>query len=721
MSEENSQEPPKDPPADPPEAAAQGDPRELLTTANGASGPARNAWLAFLGLLAYLLITLAGVTHVDLLLNSPVTLPIANVKIPLFSFFLAAPFLFVLVHLGLLVQHAMLAHKYHHFSEAIAAGETVIFEEKNAKGEVERITARDHPDRRLVHNYVFSQLLAGPKAPFLLEMLMRLMVFMTLSLLPVLVLLYFQIKFLPSHDVAITHAHRLAIVIDLALLFIVRPYIAMPYLRPQGRKVKLGSKNWRWEISTTSLGITGTLSVLALLFSLLVATVPHGCAWPFGTQSDDCFSLDRMMAKVGSVEVTSGELTRDVFAPTKWLFEGKPDRTTGAPESIFSRNLVVTDRDLVEKKTFEAGETSLPLRGRDLRFAVLDRSDLRRADLFGSDLRGLSGSATQFDHGEFGPARLQGANLSLARMRGANLEGAQMQGANLEEAQMQGANLSSARLQGARLSYTRLQDGDLSRAQLSGADLGAALLQGARLGGATMHGVDLHDAEMQGVDLSSAQMHGADLRTAQLQGADLSSAQLQGADLRFAHLQGASLVGTRLQGADLRNAKMQTADLSAAHVWQTGPPEDKDMAFAISVRRSDIAPLGPDGRKALEALLAGTADQSLRKRLRQRLGRLLSDELDNTWKGSGEHEFWVGWSNRPKPDPAAFANYLTNLACSEHTGGYVVKGVARRLPGAEDDYAKLVATILIEEDGCPSARHLSEDLRVVLKRFVAVR
>ena len=47
----------------------------------------------------------------DLLLNSPVTLPIVNVQIPLFSFFLAAPYLFLLVHLGLLVQHAMLAHK----------------------------------------------------------------------------------------------------------------------------------------------------------------------------------------------------------------------------------------------------------------------------------------------------------------------------------------------------------------------------------------------------------------------------------------------------------------------------------------------------------------------------------------------------------------------------------------------------------------------------------
>ena len=92
---------------------------ELLRSANGASGTARNSWLAFMALITYLLVTIAGVTHVDLLLNSPITLPIVNAKIPLFSFFLVAPFLLLLIHLGLLVQHAMLAHKLAHFSIGI--------------------------------------------------------------------------------------------------------------------------------------------------------------------------------------------------------------------------------------------------------------------------------------------------------------------------------------------------------------------------------------------------------------------------------------------------------------------------------------------------------------------------------------------------------------------------------------------------------------------------
>ena len=190
---------------------------------------ARTAWLASLGLLTYLLVNLAGVTDKDLLLNSPVALPIVNVRIPLFSFFLAAPFLLVLVHLSLLLQHVMLAHKYQHFSAALA-------ERENGPG-------CDHPDRRLVHGYVFSQLLAGAEAPWLLQMLMRLMIFITLSLLPVLVLLFFQIKFLPFHGVAITHAHRFAILLDLVLLLVVRPFIAMPSRRPV-RAFSDGSKTY---------------------------------------------------------------------------------------------------------------------------------------------------------------------------------------------------------------------------------------------------------------------------------------------------------------------------------------------------------------------------------------------------------------------------------------------------------------------------------------------
>src|SRR5262245_57871869 len=74
----------------------------FLDEANGASDPASSAWLAFLALLTYLLVTLAGVSHKALLLDSAVQLPIVvNLNIPLRSFCHYAPTLLFLVYLSL--------------------------------------------------------------------------------------------------------------------------------------------------------------------------------------------------------------------------------------------------------------------------------------------------------------------------------------------------------------------------------------------------------------------------------------------------------------------------------------------------------------------------------------------------------------------------------------------------------------------------------------------
>ena len=175
----------------------------FLDEANGASDPASTAWLAFLALLTYLLVTLAGVSHKALLLDSPVQLPIVvNVDIPLRSFFQYAPALLLLVYLSLLIQHVILARKYRKFKEAITP--------------YERETRTEHPARERVHSYVFSQILVGPKPSPITNFLMRLIVYVTFTILPLITLLYFQIKFLPYHEVWITYWHRIAVILGLA-------------------------------------------------------------------------------------------------------------------------------------------------------------------------------------------------------------------------------------------------------------------------------------------------------------------------------------------------------------------------------------------------------------------------------------------------------------------------------------------------------------------------
>ena len=186
-----------------------------------------------------MVVTLAAVSHKALLLNSPVKLPIINADIPLVGFFQYAPLLFLLVYLSLLVQHVVLARKYRKFTDAIAP--------------YEMETGTEHPLRERVHSYVFSQIAAGPKPNLITKFMMQLIVYVTFSVLPIITLLYFQIKFLPYHDVSITYWHRLAVILGFAMLILLTPL--MQNTGPARRRwdIKVGPQAEAWEASGTQV------------------------------------------------------------------------------------------------------------------------------------------------------------------------------------------------------------------------------------------------------------------------------------------------------------------------------------------------------------------------------------------------------------------------------------------------------------------------------------
>ena len=444
------------------------DAKELLDEANGASDPASSAWLAFLALLTYVVVTLASVSHKNLLLNSPVRLPIINADIPLVGFFQYAPALLLLVYLSLLVQHVILARKYRKFTDAIASHEME--------------TGTEHPARERVHSYVFSQILAGPRPNRITKFMMQLIVYVTFAILPIATLLYFQIKFLPYHEVSITYWHRIAVILGFAMLILLTPLMQNT---GQARRwdIKVGPQAEAWEASGTQVLLVLLLLPLVAGFSWLIATVPN--EW-----------IDRRLGFVAPASVRVGaEEEAKLLNPLvrRIVYDRLPkdnDKGWWRRWLLSYRVLIVEDTDLGADE-----DAKIVLRERNFRFALLSRSDLHRADLTWADLRA--------------------AQMWKTHAKG-KLKDAQLQGAFLQEAQLQGAQLSSAQLQGA----------DLSNAQLQGADLSYANLQGADLRGAELQGADLSYANLQGADLKGAQLQGAKLEAAQLQGADLTSAEI---------------------------------------------------------------------------------------------------------------------------------------------------------------------------------------------------
>jgi uncharacterized protein YjbI with pentapeptide repeats len=442
------------------------DVKGYLDEANATSEPARTAWLAFLLLVTYVIVTLASVSHKDLLLNSPVRLPIINTEIPLVGFFQYAPAMLLLVYLSLLVQHVIVARKYRRFTDAVVS--------------LEHESGIEHPARERVHAYAFSQILAGPRPHRITKLMMQLIVYVTFALLPIATLLYFQIKFLPYHEVWITYWHRLAVILGFAMLILLTPI--MQHAPPKRRwDVRLGPPAEAWEVSGRQVVMILLLLPVVLGFSWVIATIPD--EW-----------IDRRLGFVAPASAAIGpageaKLLNPIVR--RAFYDRLPDDGSKGWWRRFLlsyRVLIVEDTDLGVE-----APANLVLRERDFRYALLNRSDFHRADLTWADLRAAQLWRTTM-RGKLNDTQLQGAVLKEA----------ELQGAQMASASLQGANLTLAALQGAILSYARLQGANLRGAQLQGADLQFAQLQGADLEGAQLQDTDLEGAELEGAVMSGA-------------------------------------------------------------------------------------------------------------------------------------------------------------------------------------------------------------------------
>src|SRR5690606_26427704 len=192
---------------DPAENETPVNPYSLLEAVNSSSDTSHTAWLIFIGIMAYLMVAVAGVTHKDLLLETAVSLPILQVDIQLTQFFRFAPILLVLFHLGLISQLVLLARKALEFDAAVR--------------ELEVSKRRTHPLRLELNNFFFVQAIAGPHRSVVMSIFLHGMSWLTLVVLPVVLLLYIQISFLPYHDVAITWTHRIALGFDILMLVLI--------------------------------------------------------------------------------------------------------------------------------------------------------------------------------------------------------------------------------------------------------------------------------------------------------------------------------------------------------------------------------------------------------------------------------------------------------------------------------------------------------------------
>ncbi len=647
----------------------------LLAAVNEAALSVRNGWIFFVGMMAFFFIAVAGVTHQDLLLNSPVELPLVKIDIELTRFFQFAPLAVVLFHFGILLQYTLLAGKTLALHDILSAEETEAGE--NGK----------HPLRMELSSYFFVQAMAGPARSPILSIFLKAMTLLTLGLFPLILLIYFQTTYLAFHDPVVTWAHRLYVLADLLVLIIIGVFTQFPN---QELKDAFSS-----HIRQHSIGVylIVSLSGLALFYSFCVATIPD--SW-----------LDKTMTALGKPVYLSASLPygggnskgREAFLPTAWLFEGRIDETRGKAASWFSRNLTVIDVDLVPYVNADrekANEVSLHLRGRDLRYADFSQSDMHRADFKEADLTLATLSQANLNYARFRGARLGGSNMRGAKLEHADLRWAKMKNTDLRETLLNNANLSPANLQDANMSGAELQHAKLEWANLLGVNLDQANLREANLSHVNLQGANLNGVELQGADLFKANLHGANLRNAQMQrvillwanlkAADLRGAKIQGGDLRSSEMQFTDLRGAMMQGVNLKGTRLTFADLRGVKIWQTNPPIENSFKQVVGKNISLKSPsLKEDEQESYNYFHKKTPQKKRREANEKRLALLKNKKTQRAWKNTSEHKVWQDLkTNKEALDEGAYSiglsEALAKLACHDNSPkAWVANAIIKR-------------------------------------------
>jgi uncharacterized protein YjbI with pentapeptide repeats len=516
----------------------------LLQVVADAAKVGSSLWLSYLFLLFFLLVAVGSVTHRDLFLENPVALPFLSVSLPLVAFFMVGPALFLVAHAYVLLHFVLLSDKVGAFHVQLQA---------QIKNETTRMQLR-----RQLPSDIFAQSFAGPRdiREGTIGAMLKLIAWISLVVGPLLLLILFQFQFLAYHHWAATWWHRIAVVIDLLLLWRLWPSIV---------RGKIAAPNWS-QIMHAWGPMAASLASVLLVFT--VATYPG--------------EILNRLPSLPVIRWTCNPIVSKWLSLHDLLVGGGCETRT--PTSLWPNRLVLINFE-PPRRPSEGEASGTPAAAR------LDLSE-----------RNLEGAV------------MIGSNLRKANMTSANLRGARF-----TEVQMQGATLTTANLAGASFFDVKLQETTLSGATLQGASFALVNFAGALFSGTRLQGASLDNAILRGASLQGAQLQGASLKNARLEGAVLDGSQLQGAILEGAFLDGASLRGTQLQGATFTAASLFSTDLNRAFLWRASGGDTRSIIGAVSDGGNWLPQYQVQTQHGLSEEMPWTAEayQSLREMLQR--------------------------------------------------------------------------------------------------------
>ena len=639
--------------------------------------------------MAYLTMTVGAVTHEALLKQTSIKLPVLNVELPFVAFFWIAPLFFLLLHFYLFLQLIILVRKVASFDAMLR--------------KVVRKDKQREEYRRRLDTFLIVQFLIGAEEERrgLTAKLLRSVALITLVVLPILLLLQFQLTFVPYHSDWVTWVHRIVVVIDIRLAWVFWSAI----VRGDG-KTYFPEIQFVWRGFFKRGEFVKNVKEMLAEFGLAIRSGFRSSRAGFVASLGTIFAsffvfafADEPIANVFKVPVRGlGETIWEMKPLSDLVLHGPINMVRGRPESWFSNVLVVPDTKLVDDSDVDKDFPSLSLRGRNLSGAILIGSDLRSVDFTGANLKGAVLNRAQLAYARFGCAapydgrkKLRWPDDECTWLERASLAQAQLQGAQLQRARMRDAILIAAKLDGADMTAAQLQGAMLSNASLVGVSLTGAKLTDAYLDGAVLIGVDYYDAELQGVLLGRTIFH-------------LASIQYVSRSLRDkVPMRTLDKLPARVAKPLWDEGGVQSDDKkSSDFAWATVGPTDLALNFEDVDATFDPGSLTKFRRGAIESLAPyGIIERGF---------DAYNHAIEKKWNEIA-HLVKSGRNDQEK-----IRDYLLQVVCNAGSASFITPALIRleRIMMAGDRAIEVINTMK-NPDQCPGAQSLKPSQKVHLE------
>ena len=225
------------------------DPRAeaLLGAANDSARLFRSIFLAFLLVSLYFLVLALSADDELLFKDGDLRAPILNVTVQASHYFMAAPWILVLLHMNFLIQGVFLSRKLADYKQALPSNH-----ETDSEKEL----------LRLLFPIPWAQMASGVSSSGVPFWMLKAFVFFTVAILPLATLGAMQIQFLDFQSMGITTMHSGVLLMDLLLLWFL--WHRMNCLPEQA------SPHWGWR---RRLGTALRQSWLSFASTLLMVIV----------------------------------------------------------------------------------------------------------------------------------------------------------------------------------------------------------------------------------------------------------------------------------------------------------------------------------------------------------------------------------------------------------------------------------------------------------------